>query len=601
MKTVRRIFAYLGPYRGWLFMTIAAMVLLVVVDLAPPQFYRMLLNAISGEELPGWVVALAARFGYVVETGRWTPGTMGLLLMMAVTLLLLHTFGAVLTFVRSYTAHLAGWGVVADARRDVYRHLQRLSLRYYSDQQTGQIMSRMVNDTDYFERLIAHSVPDTAVNVLKLVGVSAVLSMINWRLMLLTLVPVPFIVLGMQGFAKVVRPAFRARQKELGELNAILADNISGMREIKAFNREDIEASRISVRIDNYRNSMLRALRLMATFGPAVEWSAALGTVVVVFFGGRLAFEQVLTPGDLVAFFAYLGQFYQPVRQLTMAWEGIQEAAAGADRVVELLDEEPDVDTIPGAVPLTERAQGTLTFEDVSFSYIEEDPVLEHIDLEVPAGSMVALVGPTGVGKSTLVSLIPRFYDVREGRILLDGRDIRSLTLASLREQVSMVLQDVFLFHGTVRENILFGRPGASEAEMIEAAKVANAHDFILELPQRYDTMVGERGVKLSGGQKQRISIARAVLKDAPILILDEATSSVDTETELLIQEALERLMVGRTTLVIAHRLSTIRNADTIVVLQNTGISEQGSHEELMRNGGLYRRLIEVQTRLVAA
>ena len=484
MKTVRRIFAYLGPYRGWLFMTIAAMVLLVVVDLAPPQFYRMLLNAISGEELPGWVVALAARFGYVVETGRWTPGTMGLLLMMAVTLLLLHTFGAVLTFVRSYTAHLAGWGVVADARRDVYRHLQRLSLRYYSDQQTGQIMSRMVNDTDYFERLIAHSVPDTAVNVLKLVGVSAVLSMINWRLMLLTLVPVPFIVLGMQGFAKVVRPAFRARQKELGELNAILADNISGMREIKAFNREDIEASRISVRIDNYRNSMLRALRLMATFGPAVEWSAALGTVVVVFFGGRLAFEQVLTPGDLVAFFAYLGQFYQPVRQLTMAWEGIQEAAAGADRVVELLDEEPDVDTIPGAVPLTERAQGTLTFEDVSFSYIEEDPVLEHIDLEVPAGSMVALVGPTGVGKSTLVSLIPRFYDVREGRILLDGRDIRSLTLASLREQVSMVLQDVFLFHGTVRENILFGRPGASEAEMIEAAKVANAHDFILELPQ---------------------------------------------------------------------------------------------------------------------
>lgn len=601
MKTVRRVFTYLGPYRGYLFASICAMVALVAIELAPPQVYRLLLDAISGEPLPAWVDRVVAPFGLTVETGLWTLGTAYLVAIMAGGLLILQTIGAGLSFVRSYTGHLAGWGVVADARRDIYRHLQRLSLRYYSDQQTGQIMSRMVNDSDYFERLIAHAVPDTAVNVLKLLGVSLVLSAINWKLMLLTLVPVPFIVLGMRGFARVVRPAFRERQKELGELNAILADNISGIREIMAFNREDIEAVRISGRIDNYKNSLLRALRLMATFGPAVEWSAALGTVVVVYFGGRLAFQQVLTPGELVAFFAYLGQFYQPVRQLATAWEGIQEAAAGADRVVELLDETPDVADLPGAVALEGRAEGHITFRDVSFSYLPEDPVLEHIDLEVPAGSMVALVGPTGVGKSTMVSLIPRFYDVTGGAILLDGQDIRSLTLASLREQVAMVLQDVFLFHGTVRDNILFGRPEATEEEMIAAAQVANAHTFIMALPDGYDTLIGERGAKLSGGQKQRISIARAVLKDAPILILDEATSSVDTETELQIQEALERLMAGRTTLVIAHRLSTVRNADNIVVLQNTGISEMGSHEELMENDGLYRRLIEAQTRLAMA
>ncbi len=397
-----------------------------------------------------------------------------------------------------------------------------------------------------------------------------------------------------------MRPAFRARQKELGELNAILADNISGIREIMAFNREDIEAVRISGRIDNYKNSLLRALRLMATFGPAVEWSAALGTVVVVYFGGRLAFQQVLTPGELVAFVAYLGQFYQPVRQVATAWEGIQEAAAGADRVVELLDETPDVQDRPDAIALPARTPGHVTFHNVGFHYERGEQVLENINLDIPANS-VALVGPTGVGKSTMVSLIPRFYDVTGGAILLDGQDIRSLTLTSLREQVAMVLQDVFLFHGTVRDNILFGRPEATEEEMIAAAQVANAHTFIMALPDGYDTLIGERGAKLSGGQKQRISIARAVLKDAPILILDEATSSVDTETELQIQEALERLMAGRTTLVIAHRLSTVRNADNIVVLQNTGISEMGSHEELMENDGLYRRLIEAQTRLAMA
>jgi ATP-binding cassette subfamily B protein/subfamily B ATP-binding cassette protein MsbA len=320
--------------------------------------------------------------------------------------------------------------------------------------------------------------------------------------------------------------------------------------------------------------------------------------LVVIFFGGRLAYQGSLPVSDLVAFFLYLEILYQPIRALSGAWENVQSALAGADRVSDLLDESQEVQDQKDARPLAEPVKGAITFRDVEFSYIEGEVVLRDINLEIPAHQVVALVGPTGVGKSTLVSLIPRFYDVSRGVITLDGQDTRSIKLDNLRQQISIVLQDVYLFYGTVRENILFGRPDASERDVIEAAKVANAHEFILDLPDGYDTMVGERGVKLSGGQKQRISIARAVLKDAPILILDEATSSVDTQTELLIQQALERLIAGRTTIVIAHRLSTIRSADTIVVLEGRRIKETGSHAELLALDGLYNQLYTVQQRI---
>ncbi len=579
MKTVKRVFVYLKPYRWALVVAITAMVGLVVTELATPEVVRRLTAAITG--------------------GTWNDETQKFVTTLALALLILYTLRAGLSFLRSYFAHIAGWGVVADARRSIYAHLQKLSLRYYENQQTGQLMSRMVNDSDYFERLISHAVPDTLVNILELVAVSVMLSSINWKLMLLTLIPVPFIVIGMQGYAKFVRPAFRTRQKELAELNAVLNDNLSGIREIKAFNREDIEATRIGQRIDNYRLSLLRALRLMATFGPGVEWASSLGTVIVIFFGGRMAFQGILPLSDLIAFIMYLSIFYQPIRALSTAWEAIQEAAAGADRVVELLDEEPDVIDLPNAIDI-EHCTGHISFQDVNFAYIEGDPVLQHIELDIPAGSVTALVGPTGVGKTTMASLIPRFYDVSQGSISIDGHDIRDLTLASLRSNIAMVLQDVFLFHGTVRENILFGKPNASEEEMRQAADIANATEFISKLSDGYDTMIGERGVKLSGGQKQRISIARAILKNAPILILDEATSSVDTQTELLIQQALERLMIGRTTLIIAHRLSTIRNADQIIVLEGTGIKEKGTHHELDQLGGRYHELLQAQTWLAS-
>ena len=576
MKPFQLIFNYARRYTKSLVVTALSMLALVGIQLLIPWIITLLIARITD---PGTTLA---NYNYVT--------TLTLIVLGA------YVVRAGLTFVRSYLAHVAGWGVVADVREYIYEHMQRLSLRFYEDKQVGNLMSNVVNDTDLFEQFIAHAIPDVVVNLVTLIGVTVVLFYLNWKLTLLSLIPIPLVFLSLQVYAKYVRPAFRNRQKVLGDLNALLNDNLSGIREIKAFTRETEEAQRVHEGIENYRKSQLSALKLMATFQPFVEFTSSLGTLVVIYFGGRLALLGTLPVASLVAFFLYLQSLYAPVQNLSAAWEAIQSSLAGADRVADLIAEPHEPQNRHGAEPVTSRVRGEFIFKEVSFAYTSGTPVLENISLTIPAKSVVALVGPTGVGKTTLVSLIPRFYDVSGGSISLDGHDLRDYTLESLRKQVSIVLQDVFLFYGTVRENLLFGRQEAGEAELVAAARAANAHEFIMELSEGYETVIGERGVKLSGGQKQRLSIARAILKDAPILILDEATSSVDTGTELLIQQALERLMLGRTTIIIAHRLSTVRNADQIVVLEDKSIREVGTHEQLIKlEDGLYRKLYSVQ------
>ncbi|MFH2037852.1 MAG: ABC transporter ATP-binding protein, partial [Chloroflexota bacterium] len=542
MKPFSLIFTYAKKYTGSLIVTTISMLALVGVQLLIPWIIKSLISLVT--EPSGSV------------------DTIDTITKMAGLVLVVYVARAILQFLRSYVAHIAGWGVVADVRKYIYDHMQRLSLRFYEDKQVGQLMSNVVNDTDLFEQLISHAIPDVVVNILTFIGVTAVLLNLNWKLTILSMLPIPLVIISLRVYAKYVRPAFRSRQKELGDLNAMLNDNLSGIREIKSFTRETDESYRVHSRIDSYRQSLLNALKLMATFQPFVDFTSSIGTLIVIYFGGQLAIKGILPVADLVAFFLYLDMFYNPVRVLSGAWEAIQSSLAGADRVAGLLIEKEEPNNIPGSIDIKDPIRGDIRFQDVSFEYTSDNLVLENINLEIKAFDVVALVGPTGVGKSTLVSLIARFYDATKGKIFLDGRNICEYTLESLRQQISVVLQDVFLFYGTIRENILFGKPEATNEELILAAKAANAHDFIQGLPDGYDTLVGERGIKLSGGQKQRVSIARAILKNTPILILDEATSSVDTETEMQIQQALERLMVGRTTIVIAHRLSTIKNAN---------------------------------------
>ncbi|MCL2678819.1 MAG: ABC transporter ATP-binding protein/permease [Dehalococcoidia bacterium] len=578
VKPLHFVLRYARAYSRVLVITIASMVLLVGGGLIIPWIIENLLTTLQSGDVSDQMLRDVSRLSLIA---------MGIFLLRAV-----------FSFTQNYCAHIAGWGVVADVRKFIYERMQRFKLRFYEDKQTGQLMTRVMDDTGKFEDMIAHAVPNLLVSAVTLLGVITVLMIFNWQLALLSLIPIPFVILFMRGFAKYVRPAFRLRQAELANINAVLADNITGIRDIKAFTREEEEALRFNRGIERHRRLSLKAIKMMSAFEPLVDLASSAGTLIVIYFGGRLVVNESLTVPVLVAFFLYLSQLYAPVRTMSISWEHVQEALASADRLTELVDEEPEVNDAPGALQLTERARGELVFRNVTFGYKNGITVLEHIDLEIPAKSVVALVGPSGVGKSTLVSLIPRFYDVSNGAVMLDGKDIKTITLESLRRQVSIVLQDVFLFHGTVRDNILFGRPDATDEEVIAAAKAANAHEFVTAMPDGYDTLVGERGVKLSGGQKQRISIARALLKDAPVLILDEATSSIDTETEVLIQQALERLMAGRTTIIIAHRLSTIRGADQIVVLDGKHIAERGTHAALMTRHGLYARLTGAQNRL---
>jgi ATP-binding cassette, subfamily B, bacterial len=497
-------------------------------------------------------------------------------------------------FLMGYVAHIVAWSYVRDLTVALYEHLQRQSLGYYGDRQTGELLTRLSKDTADMEPFMAHDVPDIIVNVSMLVGISAILFSLDPALAALTLVPLPFLVFFVVRFSDRMHEAFTRARGHYGALSALLQDNLSGMKEIQVFSNEVRENSRVRSQAQRHTQDRLKANKLEALWTPGIEVIAGAGTVIVAWFGGRAALQGTLPVEDLVAFVLYLGLFYQPLRLLARTSEGFQEARTGAQHVCEVLDVRPEVVDPPGGLNCG-RVRGKVLFEGVDFEYEPDLPVLNNVSFEIKPGQTLALVGPTGAGKSTIVSLIPRFYDPTRGRVLIDDMDVSEMRLASVRRNVSMVLQDTFLFAGTVKENLRFGNEEASDEEIVEAAKAANAHSFIEALPRGYDTRVGERGVRLSGGQKQRLSIARAVLKDASILILDEATSSVDTQTEEEIRKALQELMRERTAIVIAHRLSTVRHADLIAVLEGGSIVELGTHEHLMRCEGLYRKLYDRQ------
>ena len=497
------------------------------------------------------------------------------------------------SFIRNYLTHYAAWQFLADLRADVYAKLQHLSMKFYHDKQTGQIMSRIINDTNNIELLIAHAVPDIIVNLVILIGVAIILFVINPTLAALSLISMPLIFVLSVLFAKKVLPLFRKAQQILGELNANLQDNISGMKEIQVFNQHKREHEKISNNAKAQANAILGALKFSASYGSSIQYLSSVGTVIVIAYGGHMALHGYVEVADIVAFIMYLAIFYQPVSALARINEDLQTAIAGGERVFEILDAEIDIKEQDNPHHLTD-VRGHIKYENVSFHYIEGNKVLKNITLEIKPGERVALVGPTGVGKTTFINLLNRFYDPVEGEITLDGHNLRDVSLSSLRNSMSNVIQDVFLFNDTLAENIGYGAPGATVEEIKKASKIARADEFISELAEGYETQVGERGLRLSGGQKQRVSIARAVLRDKPILILDEATAAVDVETERQIRDAMDDVMQGRTTVIIAHRLSTIKKADKIIVLKDGQIEDMGSHDELLERGGLYAHLTEV-------
>ena len=569
MKMLWTLSRKAARYKGLYVAAILATLGLTAVNLAAPRVLSAMTGAVE-RGLDGTAFVLIER--------------------LALLLLVLYLVRIIFRFMSNYLAHKAAWYLVGDLRSRMYDKLQSLDLGFFHDKQTGDLMSRVVNDTRDFELLYAHIIPELITNVATFVGVLVILLLINWKLALITCCPIPLILFSGVIFAKKVRPYFRVSQKCMGELNAKLQDNLSGIHEIQSFGQESYESEMVGEKNFDQVRAMLRALRASAIFHPSVEFLSSVGTVLVVFFGGLLALKGGLGVEDIVSFVLYLSLFYAPVSGLATLLENLQQSLAGAERVALILDTPSALKKAEDAKELAD-VKGGITFEHVSFGYGTQEEVLKDVSFSCQPGWMVALVGPTGVGKTTMTQLISRFYDPREGRILIDGQDISKVTLESLRKHISPVLQDTFLFCGTVAENIGYAMPSATREQIEEAAKAANIHEDIMAMPDGYDTKVGERGLRLSGGQKQRVAIARAILRNSPIIILDEATASVDVETEKQIQKAIGRLAGSRTIVAIAHRLSTIRHADLILVLEDGRIAERGNHESLMEKKGIYYRM----------
>lgn len=509
-------------------------------------------------------------------------------------MLLLYILRYVLNYIVDYWGHVLGVRMEHDMRNDLFQHIQKLSFSYFDNTKTGHIMSRLVNDLNEVSELAHHGPEDLFIAIVTIGGSFFIMLNINWQLTLIIFSIIPFMLYFSIRQNKKMQNAFREMRLKIADINAQVEDSISGIRVVKSFTNEEYEQEKFIRGNDLFRVSREKSFKIMGHFFSGINFFANFISLVVIIFGGIFIYFDHLSIGDLVAFQLFVSMFLQPIRRITTLTENYQKGMAGFNRFTETLDIMPDIQDAPDAIEAG-RLVGDIAFDHVDFSYNDHSHVLQDISFEIKAGETVAFVGPSGAGKTTLCSLLPRFYEVNGGSIKIDGTDIRKFTQRSLRENIGIVQQDVFLFSGTIRENIAYGKTDATDEEIIEAAKLANAHDFILSLENGYDTYIGERGVKLSGGQKQRISIARIFLKNPPILILDEATSALDNETERVIQESFQKLSESRTTLVIAHRLATIRHADRIMVLTDEGIVEEGSHRELLAVQGIYARLYETQ------
>ena len=570
-EIIRRVSVYLWPYKWLALATVGCAVLALLCAFAFPRLTQFIIDDVIDDG----------------QTDKLTP----VILLLLGAFFLRDFFNSVRIQVNNHFEQ----NVVFDMRRDVYGRLQRLPVSYYDKRASGDLMTRVIEDVNAVERLLIDGTEQGTVAIVSIFGVLAILFATNPVLAGMAMIPIPLLAIGAMCYTLTAHRRYRKQRQASSAMNALLMDNLQGVREIKAFGREKHEDERFTDRAEAMRQSTLTIMRAWAFYNPAMSFIAASGTSLVLWIGGRQVMNNDMSVGELVAFLLYLALFYEPIGKLHGLNQMLQAARAGGERVFDILDATEERKDIAESNPLPEPVRGEVEFREVHFEYTEDKPALHDISLTAKPGQMTALVGPTGAGKSTLVNLLPAFYEATGGAITIDGQNIAATSLESLRKNISVVSQEPFLFNGTVGENIAYGNLDADAEKIAGAAQAANCFEFINELTEGFDTKVGERGVRLSVGEKQRISIARALLKDSPILILDEATASVDTATERLIQQALERLMAGRTTFVIAHRLSTIRKADQILVLKHGHITERGTHDELVGQQGLYARLARIQ------
>lgn len=587
-KNKIRISYLLRPHWRTLAVAFVAVLGETITDLLEPWPLKVVFDYVLGSKrMPHWLGSLVAPIGH---------DKVAILEFAALAVISIATIGAVSTYFEKFLTTSVGQWVMHDLRRTLYHHIQRLSLTYHDQKKTGDLISRVTSDIDAIQDFVSQVLLGMIVNSLTLVGMLAIMFYLDWRFTLIALSVAPLLFIVVYSFTRRIKQASRALRKKEGEVVSVVQEVLSSIRVVKAFAREDYEQERFEQQSLESVETALRARSLKAKLAPIVQVLVAVGTSLVLWYGVHLVLAGQMTAGSLLVFLLYLGKMYKPMRELSKMTDTLSKTAVGYERIREVLETERDVRDLRGARPAP-NFKGAIVFSHVEFGYTKNDRILRDVDFRIEPGQVAALVGPTGAGKTTIASLVARFYDPLSGQVMIDGQDIRRYKLKSLRRQISFVLQETLLFRAPVWQNIAYGRPEASRAEIIQAAKLANAHEFIVRMEQGYDTMVGERGVTLSGGQRQRIAIARAIIRQAPILILDEPSSGLDAASEEIVFEALGRLMEGKTAIVIAHRLATVRRADVILVLDKGKIVERGTHEELLMRGGLYAELYEIQFR----